>query len=63
VSVRRRAIKARVERDRELKRQRDAQTASLNEMMARMEADPEAFRAEVEASLAGLSQPGSGQEP
>jgi hypothetical protein len=28
-----------------------------------MEADPEAFRAEVEASLAGLSQPGTDKQP
>lgn len=62
MSVRRRAIKTRVERDRELKRQRDAQTASLNELRARVEADPEGFRAEVAASLAGLSQPG-GEKP
>lgn len=54
MSIRRRAIKVRVERDRERKRQFDAQTASLNELVRRVNADPEGFRAEVKAAIEAL---------
>lgn len=54
MSVRRRAIKARVDRERERKRRWDETTASLNELKRRVEADPEGFRAAALASIEGL---------
>lgn len=52
MSVRRRAIKARVERERERKRRFDETTASLNELLRRVEADPEGVRAQALAAFA-----------
>lgn len=55
MSVRRRAIKARVERDRERKRRYDETTASLNALLERVKADPEGVRAASIAAMAGLA--------
>lgn len=55
MSVRRRAINARVERDRERKRRFDETTASLNEFRRRVESDPEGFRAQAIAALSATS--------